>query len=234
MDFLRLRRAPTLSAQPPPPRRLKLPTVSSETLERLQNRAKVINVDDVLHPRFGAEGRGGAEGPARQHATSVAEYLRGVHTIIAYRCYFFPTLAVQWAMYGVWLQGHAAGMSLASLRALDGQGRTHLAQYPGEYHSPAELTEAAQGMLLAAAPRALPAPPTRPPVLGGGFGRPLQRAGRPEPCLRWNAGRCTTGTFCRRPHLCLDCGGNHQARTCRLQPGNGPRPLGPALRAGRF
>ena len=65
-------------------------------------------------------------------------------------------------MYGVCLQGHAAGMSLASLRALHGQGRTHLAQYPGEYHSPAEPTEAAQGMLLAAAPRALYLP--RPPV----------------------------------------------------------------------
>ena len=233
MNFLSLRRAPTRSVQPPPPRRLKLPTVAPDTLRRLRHRGKVVNVDDVLHPRpFG--GCGGADGPAPQQATSVTEYLRGVQIIIAYRTYFFPTLAVQWAMYGVWLQGHAAGMSLASLRALDGQGRTHLAQYPGEYHCPAELTEAAQGLLLAATPRALPAPPIRAPVLPGVIGRPPQRAGRPEPCLRWNGGRCTTGTFCRRAHVCLDCGGAHQARTCRLQPGNGPRPLGPPPKAGRY
>ena len=163
--------------------------------------------DDILHPRFGAEGRGGEEGPVWQHATSVAEYLRGAQNIIAYRCYFFPTLAVQWAMHDVWLQGHAAGMRLASLRAPDGQGRTHLTQYPGECHSPAEMTEAAQGMLLAAAPRALPAPPTRPSVLAGGLGRPIQRAGRPESRLRWNTGGGTGGGGGER------CSGPRRARS---------------------
>ena len=229
VDFLKLRRAPLRSTQPPPPRRLKLPTLAPDTLRRLRNRTKVVDVDEVLHPRpFG--GRANADGPP-QRTNVVHEYLRGVGIIVAYRCYFFPTLSVQWAMYAVWLQGHAAGLSISALRALDGQGRTHLAQYPGEYHSPAELTEAAQGLLMAAAPRA---PPLRSPPSASVGGRPPLPAGRPETCIRWNAGRCANGQLCRRAHICLDCGGAHQARTCRNQPGNGPRPLVPVPRAGRY
>ena len=233
VDFLDLSNVPTRSKQPQPPRRLKLPTVAPDTLRRLRNRTKVVDVDDFLYPRpFG--GRAGADGPT-QRAGSVAEYMRGVGILVSYRCYFFTTVAVQWSMYAVWLQGQATGLSLASIRALDGQGRTHLAQYPAEYHSPAELTEATQGLLIAAAPRAPPAPPARLPVAVGGPGRHAPRAARPETCLRWNAGRCSNANFtCRRAHTCLDCGGPHQVRNCRLQPGNGPRPLGNMPHVGRF
>ena len=192
-----------------------------------------MDVDEVIHPKHFSQ-RTAANGPV-QCTTSVSDYLRGVGIIVAYRCYYFPTLAVQWAMYAVWLQGHAAGLNLASLRALDGQGRAHLAQYPGEYHGPAELTEAAQGLLMAGAPRAGIAPPIRAPApAAGAVGRVPHRAGRPETCLRWNAGRCGNGQLCRRAHVCLDCGGPHQLRTCKIQPGNGLRPLGPGPRAGRY
>lgn len=191
-----------------------------------------MDVDDVLYPRPFA-GRAGVGDPA-QHATSTADYLRGVGIVTAYRCYFFPPMAVQWAMYAVWLQGHATGLTLGSLRALDGQGRTYLAQYPNEYHSPAELTESVQGVPLATLHRQPPAPPSRPLAVAGGVGRLSPRLGRPEPCFRWNGGRCINGTVCRRAHVCMDCGGAHQARSCRLQPGNGPRPLVSAPTAGRF
>ncbi|KAF0288636.1 hypothetical protein FJT64_012936 [Amphibalanus amphitrite] len=144
VDFLRASKAPLKSTQPPPPRRLKLPTVAPDTLRRLRNRTKVVDINDLLHPRpFG--GRGGTA-PA-QSCTSTADYLRGLAILVAYRSYFFPTMAVQWAMYAVWLHGHAAGLTLSAMRELDGQGRTHLAQYPQDYHSPAELTECVQGFL---------------------------------------------------------------------------------------
>lgn len=226
-DYLHPGRVPIKSTQPPPPRRLKLPTVATETLRRLRNRVKVVDVEEILHPRpFG--GRSEAAGPVR--ATSTADYLRGVGIIIAYRTYFFPPLAVQWAMYNVWLQSHAAGLSVAALRALDGQGRTHLAQYPEEYHSAAELSESVQGLQLGSSSRQQPPAATRQPVTAANF---MPQPYRREPCIRWNSGRCLHGYNCRRTHACATCGGPHQARSCRLQPGNGPRPLaGPP--AGRF
>ena len=223
VDFLHPRRVPLESVQPTPPRRLKLPTVVPNVMRRLQNRTKVINVDDLLYPRpFG--GRAGTTAPA-QHATSTAEYLRGVGILAAYRMYFFPPLAVQWAMYAVWLQGHAAGLSLSALRTLDEQGRTHLAQYPNEYHCPAGLTESVQGLIRIDAHRPSPAPVSRPPAVAGSANRFQQRLGRQEPCLRWNGGRCTNGVTCFRAHVCATCRGPHQARFCPQQQGNGPRPL---------
>ena len=187
----------------------------------------MVNVDELLHP---TPFEGGAS-PAGQptHAATTPEYLRGVAILIAYRAYFFPTMAVQWAIYGVWLQGHAAGLSLASLRAVDGQGRTQLAQYPREYHSPADLTESVQGLLLPAAPRALALAPSRPAP-----SRPLPRPTDREACLRWNEGRCLNGPRCRRQHVCMVCGAPHQVRFCRQRSGNGVRPLVPAPLAGRY
>ncbi|KAF0303302.1 hypothetical protein FJT64_024704 [Amphibalanus amphitrite] len=137
---------------PPPPRRLKLPTVGASTLRRLANRAKVVAVEDVLAPKE-FSGIGTAAGPSTPQLAP-AEYLRGVGVIAAYRAYFFPELAVQWAMYMVWLQGRAAGLPTAAIKQLDGHGRTLLAQYPGEYHTPADLTESVQALM--------PAPPSRP------------------------------------------------------------------------
>ena len=83
-------------------------------------------------------------------------------------------------LYQVWLQGQAAGLSVASLRALDGQGRTHLATYPRDYHSPAELTESVRGTAaFSEAPRPSPAPAPRPLPATGSAGRltprPLNR-----------------------------------------------------------
>ena len=48
--LLHPRRVPLKSSQPTPPRRLKLPTVASDTLRRLRNRTKVVDVDEMLHP----------------------------------------------------------------------------------------------------------------------------------------------------------------------------------------
>lgn len=218
---------PTRSQQPPPPRRLKLPTVSHRTLKDLANRRRVVNIDDILHPRPLGESRGGAD--QLPVASSAAEYLRRVGIIVAYRSYFFPPAAVQWAMYAVWLQGHAVSAPLATLRKLDHQGRTHLATYPGDYHSPADLTESVQTLLMAPASRPLaPAPRSVPGV------RLAPRAARPEPCFRWNGGRCSNNAASRRAHVCLDCGGPHQARVCRAATGNALRPLPPPPPAGRF
>ena len=52
VDFLDLSNVPTRSKQPQPPRRLKLPTVAPDTLRRLRNLTKVVDVDDVLYPRL--------------------------------------------------------------------------------------------------------------------------------------------------------------------------------------
>ncbi|KAF0298221.1 hypothetical protein FJT64_004472 [Amphibalanus amphitrite] len=127
-------------------------------------------------------------------------------------------MAVQWAMYAVWLHGHAAGLTLSALRELDGQGRTHLAQYPQDYHSPAELTECVQGFL--ASRRSLSGVPLGPDTAGR---RPAPRPGLPEPCFRWNNGRCSAGASCRRPHTCTGCGGPHPAHACPSAQGNAPR-----------
>ena len=238
IDFLHTGRAPTRSIQPAPPRRLKLPTVSASTLRRLANRAKVVAVEDVLSPTsFGGAGvAAGLSGAAH----SPAEYLRGVAIVAAYRAYYFPELAVQWAMYMVWLQGRAAGLTTAALKQTDELGRTLLAQYPGEYHSPADLTESVQGLLPATTSRpayaARPAAPYRPPTGGrqGQAGREQQAC-----CFRWNEGRCHNGTLCRFGHRCRECGSHdHPATACQVRrrlPGNGPRPLmGQPSPAGRY
>ena len=224
VDFLHPRRVPLKSSQPTPPRRLKLPTVASDTLRRLRNRTKVVDVDELLHP-CPIGGRGGPTGPAHRAASS-AEYMKGVAILVAYRAYFFPPLAVQWALYQVWLQGLAVGLSLSSLRALDSQGRTHLAQYPRDYHSPAALTESVRG--TAASSDAIRSPSTsapRPPPAIASAGRlPTRPYHEMEPCFRWNSGHCNNGLLCRRAHACITCGGPHPVRACRPA-GNGPRPL---------
>lgn len=211
--------------QPPPPRGLKLPTVGSSTLRRLANRQKVVSVDDVLSPKpFG----GGPVVPPLAPPTA-AEYLRGVAIIAAYRTYYFPELAVQWAMYQVWLQGRAAGRSVAAVRHIDGQGRTLLAQYPETYHSPADLSEGVRELP--------PSLPSRPAI--GARTPPAGRHGPAprEPCFRWNAGVCNNGSYCRYSHVCRVCGQGHKAAAVHgpPQPGNAPRPLlTQASPAGRY
>ena len=238
LDFLHTSRAPTRSIQPAPPRRLKLPTVSASTLRRLANRAKVVAVEDVLSPK--AFGGAGTSAGLFVAAHSPADYMRGVAIVAAYRAYFFPELAVQWAMYMVWLQGRAAGLTTAALKQHDELGRTLLAQYPGEYHSPADLTESIQGLLPSSTGRpaysARPAAPYRPNT-----GSRQGQAGREQraSCFRWNEGRCHNGSMCRYGHRCRECGSqDHPATACQLRrrlPGNGPRPLmGLPSPAGRF
>ncbi|XP_043200854.1 uncharacterized protein LOC122369846 [Amphibalanus amphitrite] len=209
VDFLRASKAPLKSTQPPPPRRLKLPTVAPDTLRRLRNRSKVVDINDLLHPRpFG--GRGGTA-PA-QSCTSTADYLRGLAILVAYRSYFFPTMAVQWAMYAVWLHGHAAGLTLSALRELDGQGRTHLAQYPQDYHSPAELTNACKGSWRPAARsqafRSVPTPPAA-----------VRRRAPPSPS-RASAG-ITAGAL-PAPHVAAPT--HAPAAAARTQPTPAPQP----------
>ncbi|XP_043210481.1 uncharacterized protein LOC122375265 isoform X2 [Amphibalanus amphitrite] len=236
VDYVHVGRAPTRSIQPPPPRRLKLPTVGASTLRRLANRAKVVAVEDVLAPKE-FSGIGTAAGPSTPQLAP-AEYLRGVGVIAAYRAYFFPELAVQWAMYMVWLQGRAAGLPTAAIKQLDGHGRTLLAQYPGEYHTPADLTESVQALM--------PAPPSRPVYAArsttyrpAGGSRPFQPREPKACCFRWNEGRCHNGASCRFGHKCRECGANdHPATACpmtRRFSGNGPRPLmgHPSPAAGR-
>ena len=45
-------------------------------------------------------GRASADGP-QHRANPVQGYLRGVGVLVAYRCYFLPTLSVQWAIRGL-------------------------------------------------------------------------------------------------------------------------------------
>ena len=219
---LRAHRAPIISTQPQPPRGLKLPTVGSGTLRRLTNRRKVVSVDDVLSPKpFG-----GRAAPTTATAVTTADYLRGVAIIAAYRSYYFPRMAVQWAMYQVWLHDRAAGLSVAAVRHLDEQGRTILAQYPDVYHTPADLSEGVRE-LPPAQPSSRPVTAYRPPQPG--------RRGR-EVCFRWNSGICTNGNYCKYLHACRVCGLAHKAVAVhgpRL-PGNAIRPLAaPAFPAGR-
>ena len=234
VDHLHPGRAPIRSVQPPPPRRLKLPTVSSSALRRLADRSKVVKIDDILS--FGAKGTSAA---TTAPPPSPAVYLRAVGVVAAYRTYFFPELGVQWAMYTVWLQGIAAGLPTAAIKELDTRGRTLLAQYPGEYHSAADLTESVQDL---AAPPSRPAytPRAPAPYRQPGGSRPYP-AGREQrlTCFRWNENRCHNGTACRFVHRCRDCGApDHPAPACQMPrrpQGNGPRPLmGQQSPAGRF
>lgn len=220
--FLQAHRAPIISTQPQPPRGLKLPTVGSGTLRRLTNRQKVVSVDDVLSPKpFG-----GRAAPTTATAATTAEYLRGVAIIAAYRAYYFPSMAVQWAMYQVWLHDRAAGLSVAAVRHLDEQGRTILAQYPDVYHTPADLSEGVRE-LPPTQQSSRPVTAYRPPQPG--------RRGR-EVCFRWNSGFCNNGNYCKYLHACRVCGLAHKAVAVhgpRL-PGNAMRPLAaPAFPAGR-
>ena len=217
--------APLKTTQPPPPRALKLPTVSSSTLKRLANRQKVVSVDEVLAPKpFGDS----ANTPAQQ-TTSPSDYLRGVSIIAAYRMYFFPTLAVQWGMYQVWLQGRAAGLSAAALRHIDGQGRSILSQYPYTYHSPADLNEGVQDLP--------PSPYQRPATSSRPAPPPRQGPQTSEACIRWNNSTCYNGVYCRYQHACRVCGLGHKASAVHgpPRPGNAPRPLlTPHYPAGRY
>ena len=113
-------RVPVRSTQPPPPRGLKLPTISDTALEALANRAKVVPVDEVVYPH--APPVDGTRGQQRYPPLSPPAYLRGVTAIATYRAYFFPGAAVQWLSYVLWLQDQAGDLPTRALRDQDNQG----------------------------------------------------------------------------------------------------------------
>ncbi|KAF0306693.1 hypothetical protein FJT64_021862 [Amphibalanus amphitrite] len=101
--MLDMSRVPVKSKQPPPPRALKLPTISAAAMQALANRATMVSVDEVVFPH--APPVDGARGQPRYPPLSPAAYLRGVTAIATYRAYFFPGAAIQWLSYVLWLQG---------------------------------------------------------------------------------------------------------------------------------
>ncbi|KAF0312036.1 hypothetical protein FJT64_017197 [Amphibalanus amphitrite] len=100
--MLDMSRVPVKSKQPPPPRALKLPTISAAAMQALANRATMVSVDEVVFPH--APPVDGARGQPRYPPLSPAAYLRGVTAIATYRAYFFPGAAIQWLSYVLWLQ----------------------------------------------------------------------------------------------------------------------------------
>ncbi|KAF0302218.1 Protein masquerade [Amphibalanus amphitrite] len=104
--MLDMSRVPVKSKQPPPPRALKLPTISAAAMQALANRATMVSVDEVVFPH--APPVDGARGQPRYPPLSPAAYLRGVTAIATYRAYFFPGAAIQWLSYVLWLQGSDA------------------------------------------------------------------------------------------------------------------------------
>ena len=225
VDFFNFSTLPSTSRQPPPPRGLKLPTVSDAALRALSNRSAVVSVDEVVFPCPPAAD--GSRGTPRYPPLSPAGYLRGVTAIAAYRSYFFPATAIQWLNYLLWLQGRECS-STSALRDMDVRARTHMARYVHEYQDPASLTEAV-GQTLAcpaapASPSLLPPAPRSPaPLSAASTSRPN------ELCLRYNYRSCQSGGRCWRAHACIRCGGLHPARACitetsRPQPIHRPGP----------
>ncbi|KAF0292584.1 hypothetical protein FJT64_009398 [Amphibalanus amphitrite] len=153
--MLDMSRVPVKSKQPPPPRALKLPTISAAAMQALANRATMVSVDEVVFPH--APPVDGARGQPRYPPLSPAAYLRGVTAIATYRAYFFPGAAIQWLSYVLWLQGQAGDLPTSALRDIDVKARTHIARYHMEYQDPASLTEAI-GQALAAPAVYAPAP----------------------------------------------------------------------------
>ncbi|XP_043243335.1 uncharacterized protein LOC122392489 [Amphibalanus amphitrite] len=221
-DFLDMSIVPRRSQQPPPPRGLKLPTVSATALKTLADRSKVASVEAVVFPHAPSDGPRGAA-PTRYPPLSPAAYMRGVTTIAAYRTYFFPAAAVQWATYLLWIQSRGESLPTSALRDLDERARTHMATYGDDYHDAASLTEST-GLAGGLPPPAAPTAAASSRYAGPAAQRP---GGAPnELCLRYNGAGCYSGGTCKRQHACTICRGPHPARQCLMaapgQPGSIP------------
>ncbi|XP_043230744.1 serine/arginine repetitive matrix protein 1-like [Amphibalanus amphitrite] len=178
IDMLDMSRVPVKSKQPPPPRALKLPTISAAAMQALANRATMVSVDEVVFPH--APPVDGARGQPRYPPLSPAAYLRGVTAIATYRAYFFPGAAIQWLSYVLWLQGQAGDLPTSALRDTDVKARTHIARYHMEYQDPASLTEAI-GQALAAPAVYAPAPAPPPQQSIPAFSVPSSTVSSAEP-----------------------------------------------------
>ena len=105
-------------------------------------------------------------------------------------------------MFQVWLQGRAVGLRLSSLRALDSQGRAHLARYPRDCRRPAGLPASVRG--TAAFSGAIRSPlasaPRPPPAIASAGRLPPRPCNEMGPCFWWNSGPCHNGLLCRQAH----------------------------------